>query len=112
MVQSDERFMVPKALMIHLYLLQIVVLCKEFVIPAAVLYELLLFIFDLKVLQSKIHCTINDDLPPTKIGHGLESTYKNNCLNRVSSGPKNSLSIWLKRGLFFFVFNYFQDPDV
>lgn len=39
--------MVPKALMIHLYLLQIVVLCKEFVTPAAVLYELLLFVFDL-----------------------------------------------------------------
>ena len=112
MAQSDERFMVPKALMIHLYLLQIVVLCKEFVIPAAVLYELLLFIFDLKVLQSKIHCTINDDLPPTKTGHGLESTCKNNCLNRVSFGPQNSLSIWLKRVFFNFFLNYFQDPDV
>lgn len=69
----------------------------QFVIPAAVLYELLLFIFDPKILESKIHSPINNDLPPSKTGQDLESTCKNNCLNQVSFGLQNALSIWLKR---------------
>lgn len=82
--------MVPNTLMIHLHFLQIVVLCKGFVIPVAMLYEQLFFIFD-PGTQSKSQSAIKNNSPPAKlVGQALESRCENNCLNWVCSGPKHT----------------------
>lgn len=68
----------------------LLVLRREFARPAAVLFELLLFIFDLGA--SEILPAVDSDPPPaTPVGQASERTRTNNCyhrLNRVSFGPK------------------------
>lgn len=68
----------------------LLVLHREFAQPAAVLSELLLFIFDLGA--SEILPAVDSDPPPaTPVGQASERTRTNNCyhrLNQVSFGPK------------------------